>query len=151
MLPLILAAYGFTDIVLNMCHGSYGGWQHLRYHSGPTSGCIIAMSQHVPHWMNHQWVNSIHIHSQHGEVVLETLFAGLENYMKMMTKQSGKSSGIYSYLQVTMERVPANLHGPLKMNFTAYSWRFKVFPTGQQFGASQFNCQSLLKGTTGGK
>jgi len=71
--------------------------------------------------------------------------------MKMMTKQSGKSSGIHSYLQVKMERVPANLHGTLEMNLTAYCQRLMVFPTGQQFGASRLNFQCMLRGLTRGE
>lgn len=50
-----------------------------------------------------------------------------------------------------MERVPANLHGTLEMNLTAYCQRLMVFPTGQQFGASRLNFQCMLRGLTRGE
>jgi len=60
---------------------------------------------------------------------VEPSIAVVEKESKMIMERSGKSCGIYSYLQVTMEGMKACLHILLQTNPAAYNGRLQEFPT----------------------
>jgi len=133
--------------------GPYFRWLQLQRCDGPTGVCVAAVSQPEAHSINCLSFRSIGIQSHQAEVFVEPSLAVVEKVRKMITK-SGKSWGIYSKLQVTMEWMTVNLHVLLKFHPPAYNHKLKVISKVPWFAVSLsgvvclFVCRDTLKWAT---
>jgi hypothetical protein len=110
-------------------------WLQLQSLGGLPGVCIDAVSEQGVHSIKRRGFGSIRIQSQRAEVLVETWHAVVETVRKMITK-IGKSWGIYSKLQITMEWMPVNLHVLINLLPSAYSYKLPVIPTVPQFAVS---------------
>jgi len=126
----------FHGQFLNVCPGPYFQWLQLRRHGGLTGVCVATLSQRGAHSMKRPSFGSIQIQLHQAEVFVEPLLAVVEKVRKMIMK-SGKSWGIYSKLQVTMEWMTVNLHVLLNFYPTAYSCKLQEIRTVLRFAVSR--------------
>jgi len=133
----------FYVLGLNLSPGPYFRWLQFQRRSGLTGVCVAAVSQPGVHWIKSLSFGSIRIQSHWAEVFVEPWVAVVEKVRKMITK-SGKSWGIYSKLQVTMEWITVNLHVLLKFYAAGYCRKLQVIPTVLRFAVHQSNVVCLF-------
>jgi len=126
-------SYGWC---MNVYPGSYVRWLYWQRRCGLYGVCVDAVCHRLTHLMKRQSICSIRIRFHLAEVIVSPWFAGVAMERKMITKWSGKSWGIYSWLQVIMEWVTANMWVLLKMNPAAYGGMLQGIPSIPQFAVS---------------
>jgi len=142
---LIAAASGFPNhlhicILGHICAGCIGRV------AVDTGICIAAVSHRVVDCIKRQSFGSIQIHSDLAVVIVGPWPSVVGMVWKTTTKWSGKSCGMYSYLQVKIEWVTPNLNVLLKRNPTEFSCRLQGFPTYTWFAASRSDVVYLISG-----
>jgi len=115
----------------------------MQHRRGLTAVSVAAVSQPGAHSMKRLLFGSIGIQSHQAVVIVDPWLAVVDTVRKM-TRKSGKSWGIYSKLQVTMEWITVNLHILLKFYPAAYSCKLQVIPTVPRFAVSQTDVVCLF-------
>jgi len=136
---------------LNWRPGWLFWWLHWLWCGQPTGIVVGPVSQRVMHWKGHLSVSAIQFCLHLAERYVELWFAGVKTQRKIILNRSGKSWGIYSQLQLTMEWVTANLHVLPKISPTISSWRLQGFPTVLELAVCQSDVVRLFTGYNGGE